>query len=104
MKSDVRCQHVPRENVLFGFTLVIKLRNFNIHSHRNTLIFFDQNSVKQCLIWFKLLFKRILNFIEIASLFSIKRYVFISKFAPFFFLFFFVLLVFFGITIAIFSN
>ena len=27
---------------LFGFTLVIKLRNFNFESHWNTLRFFDQ--------------------------------------------------------------
>ena len=26
---------------LFQFTLVIKLRNFDLKSHRNTLIFFD---------------------------------------------------------------
>ena len=28
--------------LLFGFTLVIKLRNFNFESHLNTLIFFDK--------------------------------------------------------------
>ena len=27
---------------LFGFTLVIKLRNFNFESHRNALIFLDK--------------------------------------------------------------
>ena len=27
---------------LFGFTLVIKLRNFDFESHLNTLIFFDK--------------------------------------------------------------
>ena len=27
---------------LFGFTLVIKLRNFDFESHWNTLIFFDK--------------------------------------------------------------
>ena len=26
----------------FGFTLVIKLRNFDFESHSNTLIFFDK--------------------------------------------------------------
>ena len=29
--------------LLFGFTLVIKLRNFGFESHSNTLIFFDKN-------------------------------------------------------------
>ena len=28
--------------LLFGFTLVIKLRNFNFESHLNTLIFFGK--------------------------------------------------------------
>ena len=47
---------------LLGFTLVIKIRNFDFESHWNTLIFFDKKKrcqiwlcpVKPCLIWFKL--------------------------------------------------
>ena len=30
---------------LFGFTLVIKLRNFDFESHLNTLIFFDKKDM-----------------------------------------------------------
>ena len=30
---------------LFGFTLVIKLRHFDIESHRNILIFFDKKDM-----------------------------------------------------------
>ena len=30
---------------LFGFTLVIKLRNFDLESHLNTLIFFDKKDM-----------------------------------------------------------
>ena len=30
---------------LFGFTLVIKLRNFDFESHRNTLLFFDKKDM-----------------------------------------------------------
>ena len=46
---------------LFGFTFVIKLRNFNFESHRNVLIFFDKKkiccqilicSTEKYLIWF----------------------------------------------------
>ena len=31
---------------LFGFTLVIKLRNFDFQSPANTLIFFEKNDVR----------------------------------------------------------
>ena len=37
---------------LFGFTLVIKLRNFNFESHLNTLIFFDKKCMTSNLIMF----------------------------------------------------
>ena len=30
---------------LFGFTLVIKLRNFGFESHWNTLVFFDKKNM-----------------------------------------------------------
>ena len=37
---------------LFGFTLVIKLRNFDFESHWNTLIFYDKKMrsdlIKSC--------------------------------------------------------
>ena len=35
---------------LFGFTLVIKTRNFNFESHWNTLIFFDKKVMTSDLI------------------------------------------------------
>ena len=60
MTSDLNTPHgIMSDFVSFtlsGFTLVIKLRNFDFESHSNTLIFFDPKKclVKQCLIWFKL--------------------------------------------------
>ena len=48
MKNDVRIQYVPLKNVwfcsfpMFGFTLVIKLRNSDFDSHWITLILFYQ--------------------------------------------------------------
>ena len=30
---------------LFGFTLVIKLRNFDFERHQNTLMFFDKKNI-----------------------------------------------------------
>ena len=52
--------NVPHEKMtdfvsflLFRFTLVIKLRNFDFENHRNTLIFFiKKNNVKfDCVLW-----------------------------------------------------
>ena len=73
-------------------------------------MFFDQKQVDQYLTWFKhrclskILARSseiwILNFIEIVQYFSIMESVVKSKFAPAFF----VLFVFFGITIEIVSN
>ena len=76
---------------LFGFTLLIKLRNFGFESHWNTLAYLSKKKkksqiwiwpVKQGLIWFKLLCSsrisaiswemQILNFTEIVQYFSIK--------------------------------
>ena len=42
MKNDVRFNFVSFP--LFGFTLVIKLRNVDFESHWNTSIFFDQRN------------------------------------------------------------
>ena len=48
MKNDVRIQYVPLKNVwfcsflMFGFTLVIKMRNSDFDSHWITLILFYQ--------------------------------------------------------------
>ena len=39
---------------LFGFTLVIKLRNFDFASHWNTLIFFDKKDMASDFIDHKL--------------------------------------------------
>ena len=51
MKNDVRFDYVPWKMAVsfvsflsFGFTLVIKQRNFDFESHRNTLIFFDHKT------------------------------------------------------------
>ena len=50
MKNDVRFDYVPWKMAelvsfpSFGFTLVIKQRNFDFESHRNTLIFFDHET------------------------------------------------------------
>ena len=44
--SDLNMSHGKMSNFvsfsLFGFTLVIKLRNFDLEGHENTLIFFDK--------------------------------------------------------------
>ena len=49
MVSDLNMFHGnmsdPFSFTLFGFTLVIKLRNFEIEGHSNTLIFFDKKDV-----------------------------------------------------------
>ena len=43
MKNDVRFEYVPRKMTdfisipMFGFTVVIKLRNFDFEGHLNTL-------------------------------------------------------------------
>ena len=46
MMSDVNISRGKMSGFLsvpfFGFTLVLKLRNFNSESHWNTLIFFDK--------------------------------------------------------------
>ena len=48
MKNNVRFEYVPWKISasvlfsLFGFSLVIKLRNINFDSHWNTLIYFDK--------------------------------------------------------------
>ena len=46
MVSDLNMSHQKMSDFvsfqLFGFTLVIKLRNFNFESHLNALIFFDK--------------------------------------------------------------
>ena len=48
VKNDVRFEYVPWKMFdfvslpLLGFNLVIKLRNFNVESHLNTLVFFDK--------------------------------------------------------------
>ena len=48
MKNDFKLEYVLWKMhdfvsfPLFGFTLVIKLRNFDFKSHGNTLIFFDK--------------------------------------------------------------
>ena len=56
--SDLKKSH---EKILFGFTLVIKLRNFDFKSYWNTLIFFDKKYIwrqigiypmEKCLILF----------------------------------------------------
>ena len=63
MMSDLNMSHGEMTDFvffpLFGFTLVIKLRNFYHGSNLNTLLFFDQKhdarfEAKQYLIWFKL--------------------------------------------------
>ena len=49
MKNNVR-SHISHEKEMsdfvsfpfFGFTIVVKLRNFNFKSHQNTSMFFDQ--------------------------------------------------------------
>ena len=51
MKNDVRFEYVPWKMSdfvsfsLFGFTSVIKLRNFDFENHSNTLIFL----IKECM-------------------------------------------------------
>ena len=49
IKNDVRFEYFPWKNTwfcfmlfLFGFNLILKLRNFDFESHSNTLIFFDK--------------------------------------------------------------
>ena len=48
MVSDLNMSHGKMSDFvsfpLFGFTLVIKLRNFDFESHWNTLIFFDKKN------------------------------------------------------------
>ena len=43
MFSDLHMSDLHILFPLFGFTLVIKLRNFNFESHQNTLMFYDEN-------------------------------------------------------------
>ena len=38
---------------LFGFTVVIKLRNLDFESHRNTLIFFDQKVISDLNMYYQ---------------------------------------------------
>ena len=51
MKNDVRFEYVPWKMpdfvsfLLPGFTLVIKLRNFDFGSHWNVLILFDKKDM-----------------------------------------------------------
>ena len=100
--------------VSFGFTLVIKLRNFDFESHLKYLDFLIKKwceiwicPIKQCLIWFKLCCLRKCfgnNWNSWNSYwnnfgFSIKKSLFISNFAQVFCLF-----VLFVITIEIVSN
>ena len=99
MPSDLNMSHGKMSDSvsfsLFGFTLVIKLRNFDFQSHWNTLIFFfflDKKwrqiwlrPVKQYLFWFKLCCLSrmlvinweiwILNFIEIVYIFELRNLV-----------------------------
>ena len=46
MMSDLNMSHDRMSDVvsfpLFGFTLVIKLRNFDFESYWNSLVFFDK--------------------------------------------------------------
>ena len=51
---------------LFGFTLAIKLRNFEFESHLNTLIFFDK---KRYDVRFKYVPKRNMRFCLFANFF-----------------------------------
>ena len=48
MMSDLNISHGKMSDFvsfpLLGFTLVIKLRNFDFESHWNTLIFFDKKN------------------------------------------------------------
>ena len=73
MTLDLKENPDRKKFQFFGFTLVVKLRNFDFESHWNTLICFDKKNnvrfddvlwvyydyliwfilVKQCLIWFK---------------------------------------------------
>ena len=63
MMSDLNISHEKMSDFVslssFGFTLGIKLRNFDFESHWNTLIFFDQiNNVRfqyvlSNIVWFK---------------------------------------------------
>ena len=114
---------------LVGFTLVIKLKNFDLESHwilqfflmrknmKNTLIFLikvclitDLNMSCQCLLWLKLRCLcsilatsweiRFLNFTKIVQYFTIKKSVIRSKFV----LVYFVLFIFFSIIMKIVSN
>ena len=42
MANNVRFEYVPFVSFpLFGFTVVIKQRNFDFESHLNTLVFFN---------------------------------------------------------------
>ena len=99
MPSDLNMSHGKMSDSvsfsLFGFTLVIKLRNFDFQSHWNTLIFFfflDKKwrqiwlrPVKQYLFWFKLCCLSrmlvinweiwILNFTEIVYIFELRNLV-----------------------------
>ena len=49
MISDLNMSHEKMfgfvQFPLFGFTVIIKLRNFNFESHLNTLIFFDKKEI-----------------------------------------------------------
>ena len=46
MTSDLNMSHGKMSDfvsfLLFGFTLIIKLRNFDFESHSNAVIFFDK--------------------------------------------------------------
>ena len=56
MMSDLNMSHEKMSDLfsfpLFGFTLVIKLRNFDVESHWNTLIFFDKKNMVSALNMF----------------------------------------------------
>ena len=99
---------------IFGFILVIKLRNLDFESNWNSLIFVNKKwcqiwicFVKQYLIWFKLhgLYSilansweiQILDFIEIVKYFQLGNLLSFQKLPRFFF----ALFVFFGIIIEI---
>ena len=67
MMSDLNMSHWKISDFVLlpflGFTLVIKLRNYDFESHWDTLVIFDGKKWcqiwlypdKMCLIWFKLL-------------------------------------------------
>ena len=54
MVSDLNISHRKMSDFVsfpsFGFTLVIKLRNFNFEGHENTLIFFDNKMMSDLIM------------------------------------------------------